>query len=218
MTTGEPPPGRAVLLSALTGVLALVGLARSPWPAIVPPIYAPYAPVDLRILVPLGFVVGACLAARALPWPAPGLLPPAAAVSAALVARLPASTILAVSTFPLGHPGLAVDPLGLGASVASVLVALHLGLEAARGTARDRLLRRGVPAEEAELVAREGRQLARSSLRAAALVSGGLVAALVLLGGLLRGETLPLAEVAGFVLVLAVAAVVADWRGLALRG
>jgi hypothetical protein len=196
----------------------MAGLVRSPWWRIVPPVYAPYVPVDLRLLAPFAFVAGGAAASRVLAWPAPGLVPPAAAISVALVARLPASTILLVSTIPLGRSGLAADPVGLAASVGSVLVALHLGLEAAGEEARTRLRRRGVPREEVEVLGREGRTLARSSLRASALVTGGLVAAVTVAGGLIREETLPLAEVMGFVLVLAVAAVVADWRGLALEG
>lgn len=214
MTRREPPLGQALGLALLAGALLVVALARSPWWALVPPVTLPYVPADLRVLVPVLLVAGVTAASRHLPWPAPGLLPAAAILAVAVVTRLPTSTVLAASALPGSRPGLAVDAAGLAASAGAVLVGLHLGLEAARGRVRGDLEDRGVPEAEARAVAEDGRRLARESLAAAGLVAAGLTATLVLAGGLLRGETLPLAEVVGALLVLGVAAVAADWRGL----
>lgn len=216
--TGRPPLRRWLAFGVLAGGLSVLGLARSSWWALVPPVLVPYVPVDLRVLVPFIFVAGAAGASRWLPWPGPGLVPAGAAVSAALVARLPASSVLAAAGWPGARGGLDVAPLGLAASLAAVLVALHMGLEAAWRHAAGRLQARGLPREEARLLARRGRDLARSGTLAAGIVAGGLAAVLPLARGLVGGRTLPLPEVVGVLLVLAVAVVVADWRGLAAAG
>lgn len=216
MTLARPTGRRWLGLAALAGALAVLSLVQSAWWGLVRPTYAPYVPVDLRLLAPLVLVSGSAAASRWLPWPSAGLVPPAATLGLAVVARLPASTVLAASGLAGARTGLAVNPLGLAAGLASVLVGLHMGLEAARAHARDRLLVRGVPPDEAAAMAEEGRRVARSSLAAAGLVAGALVAGVSLARGLLRGQTLPLPEVAGFLLAAAVAVVAADWRGLGL--
>lgn len=218
MTRRPAPPTPGLAPAVLAGVATAAALLGSPWWSGLPPLPAPHVPLDLRYVAVLGLVPAAHAGGRLLPWPGPGLAAPAAALLAGILAHLPASTVLAASGIAGARSGLDPDPVGLAASLAALLLALAAGLEATRHRVRSRLEGRGLPREEARTAAAGARGLARSGLLAAGLVSGLLAAAVVAAGGLLRGRTLPLPEVVAALVVVAVALVVADWRGLSLDG
>lgn len=203
------------LLAGVAGLLATVALWRAPWWAGVPMLlYPPYIPIDLRLVLPaLVFVAAHGLAQRSR-WPSPAVGLPLVAVLTAAIAHLHASAVLDFVGIGWAEPGVRIDLFSLGASLASLLIALAVGL----GEARDRFGRemghRGLPEAQLEAAGAAGSQLIEASLATAGLGAAVLGLALRILDQFLGGRALPVPELFALAVVLALGFV---WLGLRAR-
>lgn len=211
MSSGERL--QAIALALLAGVLATIAALRSPILGGVPPIVLPYVPIDLRLLLLPALFAGTEAMAPFLGWPGRAVATLGAAVFSGLLAHLHVSAALSFAGTPWAVSGTRIDLVGFGATLGSVLSALAITLETARGSVREEAIDRGIPEDELGLVDELGGHVMQAALTTSGLAIAVLAITVRIADTFLAGGSVPLAGLAALALVLALGAVLVGIQG-----
>lgn len=193
-------------VAASAGLLATFALATSPLVAGLPPIRAPYVPIDLRWLVlPVAFPL-AQLVGEHVRWPGPATGTLVVGSTAAVAANVHTSQVLAYLGVGWARPAMEVDLVAVALSLGVIALGLWVAFDAAHERFRRQLATRGLVPADLGPVTRWARGRARDAIAVAGLAVAGLALAVRLSRRFVGGASVPLPSVAAIGLALALGA------------